>query len=248
MTTDTAQCSASVHDTDWAARKHGCRCPAALAARLKADKKYKLRRLQARRPLTVDAGPSRRMLQALAKVGFTTAKISPLADVPAPTLRNIRRGYVGKVGLRTAQGITRAYDLMYAEDGPSNRATTSLRRQANRLAWLGPEHWLGDSIVDPTAKPLHLVGSAAQVDDVLVHLALAGDGGPLSAVERRVAIRIATEQGQSARRIADVLGITPRSVQRIRGQIRAERQGPTLDSDGMDLDLTVHPIDLGAAA
>jgi len=98
----------------------------------------------------VDATGSRRRLQALAVMGWSTRRIArELGNLDPQTYQYIESGRTKTIRRRTAQAITELYDRLWSQQGPSPRST----RVALTKGWVPPLAWDDDEIDDPKASP-----------------------------------------------------------------------------------------------
>lgn len=96
----------------------------------------------------VDATASRRRLQALAVMGWSTRQIAArLGNLDAQSYQFIQSGRNKTIRRRTEQAIAALYDELWDQRGPSAR-TSGL---AVRKGWLPPLAWDDDTIGDPAA-------------------------------------------------------------------------------------------------
>jgi len=98
----------------------------------------------------VDATGSRRRLQALAVMGYSTRRIAEmLGNLDPQTYQYIQSGRTRSVRRRTAESISELYERIWDERGPSKR-TSAL---ALRKGWAPPLAWDDDDIDNPDARP-----------------------------------------------------------------------------------------------
>lgn len=211
-------CDAARHGTDSAYRNHRCRCATALHNHNVANKRRKLARLRAGRPLTISPAGTRRRLQALNRIGWPLEKVAQRTGTDRTTLSRIATGDHTHVRLSTATAVRRVYSELLTEDGPSKRTAN----RAARLGWAPPEAWTDARIDDPTARPWQCLRGAHPETDAReseIRVERLCDGKPVlgpTAAERRDAIRTLNSRGHNDQQIADRIGMTPRSVVRIR--------------------------------
>ncbi len=172
----------------------------------------------------VDATGTRRRLQALATLGWSVTLLATRSDL---TLRTLRRALTSTtVTADTARTVVMLYDEVRAQ--PPARRTASeqaaaarTKARAHRAGWQGPLAW--DDIDNDPDEPeaLNQPGSpSARVDVVAVERAMRGEHLPLTPLGRRDAVSRLTNRGLSARRIAELLHTTVRTVTRLRGSAR----------------------------
>ena len=170
----------------------------------------------------VDATGTHRRLQALATLGWSIPALAVRANL---TTRTLRRALTNPtVTARTARTIAALYDHLHATPAP--RRTAHERAAAKKAAarartagWAPPQAWddidndLPVTADEPTVDTI--------VDDVAVERAMSGQPVPLTPAERREAVARLTRRGLSARRIAELLHTTSRTIVRVRGANRA---------------------------
>ncbi|MEU3529183.1 hypothetical protein AB0E62_35935 [Streptomyces sp. NPDC038707] len=104
----------------------------------------------------IDATGTRRRLQALAKMGWSSKAIHQRIDCSSvQTLERLR--YRTKVTAKLARAIRDVYNDLSAkaaeEHGVHPSIASRSRTYATRYGWAGPEAWDPDTIDDPDAKP-----------------------------------------------------------------------------------------------
>lgn len=98
----------------------------------------------------VPAAPTMRRLRALARMGWTSPKLSAETGIHAKDLEEIRLGHkAARVRWRTSDRVSDAYDRLWNVDGGSKL----VRRAAERRGWLLPLDWDEDTIEDPDYTP-----------------------------------------------------------------------------------------------
>lgn len=192
--------------------RHEPPCQACRIAHADWQRHYRTRIYFAGGPMTIDATGTRRRLQALMRIGWSSAAIATATGVTPPAIRQwmtnrrVRRG--------TARTVADLYDRWWDQPGPSTATST----RAARNGWALPQQWDDDQIDDPAARPWRVWARTAVFDDVAVQRAMCGDPVHLRPTERAEAIRRLTAQGLSAAQIAARLGMDKRSVVRQRGR------------------------------
>jgi hypothetical protein len=96
-----------------------------------------------------DATGSRRRLQALAAIGWSSLEVKEASGVSNGFLSAVRAGHHETLRPFFADKIAEAYDSLSMRVGPSTRA----RNLAQRKGWVPPLAWDDDEIDDPAAKP-----------------------------------------------------------------------------------------------
>lgn len=164
----------------------------------------------------VSAVPPQRRLRALAVTGWTLGTLADISGLGRRTLTQIRSGEVDRVKALTAQAIGELYDDISLVPGASAQAAAEARGKG----WIGPLGW--DDIEDLTEDPASAaVGEGAEgaVDPVAVDRAVSGaaqGAAPLTAGERALAVERMTRSGLADPAIAERLGVSRRTVLRIR--------------------------------
>lgn len=172
----------------------------------------------------VDATGTHRRLQALVALGWSQSKLARrLGILPAnfpPFMRNER------VLVRHAVAVRELYDQLSltgptAASGYEARGITMALRYAAERGWAPPLAWDDESLDDPTAKPLRVIGtrptSRDDVDEVAVDRVAAGDRTVrLTVAERRLVVLRLVEAGLNDQQIEARTGISDRTCLRIR--------------------------------
>ena len=107
---------------------------------------YKRRRYLAHSPLMVDSTGTRRRLQALAALGWSSTDLARLLGVVQSTVNHWSRR--PHVHLRTARRVADLYEQLSMQVGPTPKA----RAYALRCGWPPPLAW-GDDIDSLDAQP-----------------------------------------------------------------------------------------------
>lgn len=197
---------------------HRCRCE---AARLAYRSQVKKRHLPAptRR---VDATGTRRRLQALKAIGWSTAAMAPRIGLEPTHIEKVIYCHQAQVTVRFEQLVRTAYDALW--DTPGGNAFTA--RRAAARGWLAPLWWDDDLIDDPAYQPARSGERWGRydVDHVAVDLVLAGRAlsRPLNRGERLQVVETLTRRGHSAREIAEHVGITERTIVRDLADLRLQ--------------------------
>lgn len=203
------------HGTRRAYDADECRClPCRAAARLRRTENYRratINRWNGRAEI-LDATGTRRRLQALAALGWSSAAVGARMGVGfrfVVQLRNSR----GMVYRSTAERVAAVYEQLWA-GSPGGQYADLVRRHAKERGWPPPLAWDDDTIDDPAAQPYIPVGEPALLDDVAVEEALRGRPVPLTKLEREEAVRRGRARGMTTREIALMLRKPERSVER----------------------------------
>jgi hypothetical protein len=167
---------------------------------------------------TVDGTGTRRRIEALAAVGWSIPAQAARARINRTTLKRILAGFDAEAATaRAVRGLfEELWDQLPPVDTKGQRISVGRTRAlAARRGWVPPMGW--DNIDDPQEAP----SKGAEwdgVDPVAIERALAGEKVPLSRLEVAEVVRLATEQGMPAKKIAEITDLTTRTVQRRRSQ------------------------------
>jgi hypothetical protein len=167
----------------------------------------------------VDATGTHRRLQALIALGWSRTKLAQEMASGSNTIGRVLDR--PRVYASTAAEVRDLYDRLWDVSPPirhkwDRSAAEAARREAARNRWPVPMQWDDETIDDPDARPAAPNRSAHDVDSFAVDLALGGEEVRLAAAEVAEVVRIGTERGMSARRLAEITGRTDRTVQRRR--------------------------------
>lgn len=162
-----------------------------------------------------------RRIQALAALGWSCPVIAEIGNVNVDTIKAYRRGELPRVMREGPKvGILAAYDALHMRapvpaDNRERGMVARTRAFAARNGWAPPlafdniddlnEHPHGSTTTDPDV-----------IDDAAIERTLAGDRVPLTRPERVEVIRRLAQRGLSDAEMGAVVGISGRSVQRIR--------------------------------
>lgn len=161
----------------------------------------------------VDVSGTRRRIQALSRAGWPMQHLAELLGVTVSTISAYTKPTRKRVLVRVARAVRAVYDDLAMTPGDSKRAAM----WAERRGWPPPLAWDDESIDDPAATPWTPTADRDDVDPVVVARAVAGDRpARMSRAERAEATRVLTERGLSAAQIADLIGVTDRTVTRMR--------------------------------
>ena len=244
MTTaiDRSGCPGSKHGTFTAAKNHGCSC--ADARELRRIRETRLRFGRQPTPY-VDATGTRRRLEALAALGWSSVDIGTRMGYPAKSCRSLinqwRHPRSGKVHRSTAEKVDRVFEQLSGTPGPSTR----IRVHAGQSGWAPPLAWEEGAIDDPKARPKMAGPRSDLPDDVLVERVVAGNA-PLDVLRprhRTIVVERLSARGWSVRRIARHLQVPERTIERHLARARQkaaaapwadlDTQAPAGDNEGL---------------
>lgn len=160
----------------------------------------------------IHATGTARRIQALLRLGWRLQDIADRLDVTRSAVHAWTRAT--RITAVNARRVAAVYDELSMTPGPS-------RISASRYAHFPPPlAWDDDEIDDPAATP-HLDAPAPDpidvVDDVVIARALAGQPVHVTTFAgRRQLVHVLTAHARTAAEIANLLGITPRTVTRLR--------------------------------
>lgn len=171
----------------------------------------------------VDGTGARRRLQALVAIGYELGWLWEQLKGTRNHSNCHAFMYSGRPILAAnAAAVRRLYDELSMTPGPSNRA----RSHAARRGWVPPLAWDDEAIDDPNATPADsshpLPVPRADVDEVAVARAIAGEPAarPLTTAERRAVITALHARGLQDPLIAAHTGLPVRAVLRTRQALR----------------------------
>lgn len=171
-------------------------------------------------PRTVDATGTIRRLRALVAVGWTFWAISERAGHAKTWALQVTHSTV--VTTATRDLIAAVYDDLWdappPQETPRERQTVARsRRLAERNGWGSPLSWDDDTIDDPGAEPA--IPTVEELWASVIDSALAGERPKLTPEQRREVVATLNERRWSARRIADHIGCSSKTVDRIRDEL-----------------------------
>jgi hypothetical protein len=177
---------------------------------------------------TIDGTGARRRLQALACLGWSNRSLARAAGVDPQPFDAALRGR--PVLVRTHHAIRTLYQQLWATPAPARDqreriSTSRTRNRATRSGWLPPMTWDDDTIDNPDTTPHPSDDDQGDaLDQILVDLLVAGQRRATVDITARPevleALRRLTQQGAAAATIAARLGITTRTVTRLRADLR----------------------------
>ncbi|MFF0942709.1 hypothetical protein ACFYE2_00565 [Kocuria sp. CPCC 205300] len=106
----------------------------------------------------IDATGTRRRLQALAVIGWTTARVAEVAGIDRNVAQYLRSGKHAGCTVETSRRVAAAYDDLWDRTPPAGtpsekRDATWVTRTAEKHGWLPPAAWDDDRIDDPAYTP-----------------------------------------------------------------------------------------------
>jgi len=166
-----------------------------------------------------------RRLQALMAMGWSHDRLEAEG---APGSRNLmyREGHLISIG-RWRQ-IREVYDRLSMTPGPSERT----RRWAQALGYAPPLAWDDDTIDDPQAEPAGVLdhGPGAPVVDLVAirrTIASQSEATPVTRTEQVHVVTAMAARGATDTRIAEHLGLSERTILRIRQRHEIPAGQPT---------------------
>ena len=175
----------------------------------------------------IDSTGTARRIQALCALGYSLSQVGDQVGILRSNFTDIAHGR-GMVTVATAAAIRDLYDRWSMTIPPTETRVEKYRvsrakNYAKANGWVPPLAWDDDTIDDPSAthdaNPTPAPNSTT-VDSAAVDRALTGDvADRLSIADRREAVRTLHAQGYNDSRIAERIGITARTVLRIRQRL-----------------------------
>jgi hypothetical protein len=215
--------------------RYGCRCPDAIAAN---SRYHALRRGANPKPpadtadrLVSSLGTARR-LQALVAIGYTNWMLAERLSCRENRVSDLCARVRGRVRTSVARDVTDLFEQLREQpyEGPGS---TRARARAARSDWATPDQWEGRDIDDPLASPSE-PGDESVIDyedpyeqwlrerlttspGFQVPEGYMGRANP--GFHNRMVTRL-TELGRGAEEIGYQLGLTQRSVVRVRARAK----------------------------
>jgi DNA-binding CsgD family transcriptional regulator len=210
------------HGTRAAYNRDGCRGSACLAAHAAWQRRLHRRHAalawQGKTMWTNPIGTVRR-LQALAADGWPLPELAARLDIVPSAVSALRTRQQNRILTAKADRITALYEQLWHVTPPQTKGSSYAGNQAERRGWAQSWRWEGVNIDDPAASPLPL--PSADIDEVKIRRAVAGEAVTLTRAERAALPQILEQRGMSATQIAKRLSTSPRTVQRHRAKGRA---------------------------
>ena len=192
----------------------GCRCDLCRAAvRREFRQRYRAKAMGTFKPTYIDATGTKRRLQALMALGYSTTVIGEgLGTDRRNVLRLLSKP---KVAQQTADKVAAVYDELWNRPVPLTCHTSRLRASAKANGYLPPMAWDDDSIDDPLAEPWQ--EAAVGVDWQIVERAVTGKprGRRLTSAEREAAMQVMAQRGATATGISRALGVHSADAKRV---------------------------------
>lgn len=202
----------------------GCRCDRCRAAAARRGKRNRVALLRGYPGLLPYIVVTRR-IHALAAIGWTYDDLAPRLGVTGQNVGYLASRSSGMVQRGIAHRVIRLYDELSMTPGPSNIA----RLRALSRGWAPPLLWDDDTIDDPNASPhdarrshharaADYVPAEPIIDEVAIARVLNGDRVAITKEERLIVVTRLAAQGWSDRQIAQLLGMTDRTIFRDRDE------------------------------
>jgi len=168
----------------------------------------------------IPARGTHRRIQALVSRGWSQSKLGALLGVNAGNMGTMLKRPHVTAGF--AMSVAALYEANWDTPPPNTDwrdliAFNRSKRYAAQRRWVAPLGW---DDIDTDEQPPADGAEAGGVDDMAVELAMAGEAVRLSSAERRVAVERLWAERWSDARIAERLGITDRTVLRIRQELK----------------------------
>jgi DNA-binding CsgD family transcriptional regulator len=165
---------------------------------------------------------SRRRLQALAAMGWSTSQLAARLGVTRSAVAQLRSAGQHRVLATTASAVSDLYDDCWWRTPPGpERDHARTETWAAKHGWLPPWRWHERDLDDPSAAPLPL---DQVVDHVAIEETIAGRRVPLTKAERQLIVTELQRRGVTAGEIAERLGRSARTVERYKALV-AELRG-----------------------
>ena len=213
-------CPAEKHGTVHAYNHYSCRCPVAVQAKSRQEKRRQLAILRTGHGLWIDGTGVSRRLRALCAMGHNTHTLAAELGTSQPQVRRWLRGGT-QVHVTTLERVKAVYDRLSMVRGSGPRAARTIR-WAQRQGFLVPLAYDDDRIDDPTYRPARdpRVDEHRYVDPIAVEEALAGRPVKLTVHERREVVRRLHALVYGGTEIAARLGITYEAARRLGSRTR----------------------------
>lgn len=180
----------------------------------------------------IPARGARRRLQALAVMGWSQAKLAEHLGSAHQTVGNIIMNRTSTTSVATHRQIAQLFDKLWDQVPPRSEwhdraAYTRTIRIAKQHSWVPPLAWddidndPAPAALNPTSTDddLDLDPAGTPFDEIAVELALAGHRVKLTPEDRHEAVRRAWERRWSDGFTAQQLGLSDRTVLRIRQEL-----------------------------
>lgn len=208
------------HGTHNAYLSDNCRCPDCQAAHTQRTRQRRRQALHAQYgvcppPVTwVSLVGTRRRLEALATLGWSSRDLAPLLGVAANMIEAWRSGRrYQRIRSDNAARLTELYGRVSDQPSPGRYALRT-KNWATRMGFTPPIGWDDDTIDNPGTKPF--AAEPVLLDTVAIAESLAGRRVQLTRRERSEAIRVGTAMGISATSIGQLLGASQGTIRRQR--------------------------------
>lgn len=144
----------------------------------------------------VSALATRRRVQALMRLGWSSAAVGPRVGMTGPVL--LASVAADRVSFALELRVKKVYKKLAVTPGPSRHA----RVLATRLGYMSPAAWTDETIGIPEVR-VNLTG----YDEYVVSALMAGEAVESARADRREAALRLSERGISSREVARVIGV-----------------------------------------
>jgi DNA-binding XRE family transcriptional regulator len=171
----------------------------------------------------VDGTGTRRRMQALMALGYSTTELSARLHKPRPFASRVMRQEFVVEPTRIA--VAALYDELSMTKLPDTWEVQRIRNIAAKNGYAPPLAWDDDVIDDPSAEPAEWKRGATERgfltrnDEAVILAALDGDKPEMSPVERREVITKLNARRWSAGRIGAYIDCSVKTVDRVRGEL-----------------------------
>ncbi len=160
---------------------------------------------------------TRRRLQALTAVGWSTSQLADRLGVSKSAIAQLRSTDQARVLATTSADVAVLYEACWWRT-PPGRYQARAERYAEARGWVPPWRWDGVDMDDPEAQPPE---ELVDVDQVAIEQTIAGRRVSLTTAERYQIIDLMQRRGATSAEIAERLGRSIRTVERYEAAARA---------------------------
>lgn len=193
-------------------RHDNCRCALGRAYHArKAAERRKAKALGTFQLRTTDATGTRRRLEALMTLGYSSSEIGAGAGLSRHAIHQVMRERATRVYRTNAAAIAAFYDQHWDKPAPESFASNYVQRLAAKRGYAPPLAWDDDTIEDPKAKPNVTAGEEVidwQAIERAIKHSVKGSRVKLTKRERQAAIQTMALRGATATEIARRLGVS----------------------------------------